>query len=114
MSTNHLTLDIGGMNCGACVAHVRKALERLPGTRVANVRVGSADIVADSTITEAAIRQAIAGAGYELTGSRPASEAVSSVRSARSASGGCCGGGGHADPAAATAHERHPTSRRRP
>ena len=70
MKTNHLTLDIGGMSCGSCVAHVRKALEQLPDTRVANVRVGSADIVAGPTITEAALRQAITGAGYELTGVR--------------------------------------------
>ena len=66
MTTNHLHFDIGGTSCGSCVAHVRTALERLPGTRVDSIRVGSADIVTDRGVTERAIRRAIIDAGYEL------------------------------------------------
>lgn len=114
---NHLTLDIGGMSCGSCVARVRKALEQLPETRVDNVRVGSAEIDAGPSVTEPTIRQALAGAGYELAGVRPlgvtASDTVSATRSARSTSGGCCCGGGQAHSGASAAHARHSISHRR-
>lgn len=117
MNTNHLTLDIGGMSCGSCVARVRKALEQLPQTRVDNVRVGSADIVAGPTVTDAVIRQTLTGAGYELTAARPLgvppAVAVSAAPSARSTSGGCCGGGGQAHSGASPALERHSMSHRR-
>lgn len=78
MNSKRLQLDIGGMSCGSCVAHVRSALERLPGVRVENVRVGSADVALAPTVEEGIIRQAIADAGYTLRSIRPAS--ASSLR----------------------------------
>ena len=73
MSSNRLQLDIDGMSCGSCVAHVRSALARLPGVRVDDVQIGSAVVALAPTVGEAAIRQAITAAGYTLTSARPAS-----------------------------------------
>lgn len=73
MSSNRLQLNIDGMSCGSCVAHVRSALAKLPGVRVDDVQIGSAVVALAPTVGEAAIRQAIAAAGYTLTSARPAS-----------------------------------------
>lgn len=111
MSTNHLTLDIDGMTCGSCVAHVRKALERLPGTRVEGVRVGSAEIVVDHPVEESAIREAIVQAGYGLRrvgpSDAPARDPLPLGASAGSASNGCCCGGGRARASSSAPYQRH-------
>jgi copper chaperone len=39
-----IDLTIGGMSCGNCVSHVRKALETVPGVEVTNVSIGSAQL----------------------------------------------------------------------
>jgi copper chaperone CopZ len=62
-----VTLDIGGMRCGHCVAAVRKALQDIPGIESAQVIVGSATIAVvdgerDKVIDAAAA--AIERAGY--------------------------------------------------
>ncbi len=72
MSSNRLQLDIDGMSCGSCVAHVRSALARLPGVRVDDVQIGSAVVALAPAAGEAAIRQTLAAAGYTLTSVRPA------------------------------------------
>lgn len=116
MSTNLLTLDIGGMSCGSCVAHVRKALERLSGVRVENVRVGSADVLTEHSVTASAIRRAIVDAGYDLESVRPAGaparDALPLASSVESTNGCCCGGGeAHRSPS--STHERHGIGRAR-
>ena len=63
-----ITLNIDGMSCGHCVASVRKALERVPGSEVREVKVGSASVDFDSGVTSLEqIRDAVADAGYEVT-----------------------------------------------
>ena len=62
-----LTLNVKGMMCGHCVAHVKKALESVSGVTEANVSLdnGKAEIIGDFD-ADAAIK-AIADAGYEAT-----------------------------------------------
>ena len=61
-----LTLQIGGMSCGHCVARVQKALTQLDGVDVRNVEVGSAEMSYDpSRISPDRILEAVDGAGYE-------------------------------------------------
>ncbi len=66
------TLEIKGMMCPHCEAHVRKALENMNGVTV--LRVSHEDAVAEvetaNTVTEDAFRAVITDAGYELTGIR--------------------------------------------
>lgn len=113
MSANHLQLEISGMSCGSCVAHVRSALEQLPGVRVETVQVGGAVVAVAPTIGEATIRQAIADAGYVLTSVRASSAPSHDARPVvPEASGGCCCGGSHAHTTSSSVPLQRPTARR--
>jgi copper chaperone CopZ len=58
----HIAID--GMHCNACVARVRKALEKVDGAHVRDVKVGSADV--DLTPEkEFEAMEAIRKAGYQ-------------------------------------------------
>jgi copper chaperone len=59
-----MKLAIEGMHCQACVARVRKALEKVEGTRVDNVDVGAAEVTIDGP-REPLVLDAIRKAGYE-------------------------------------------------
>jgi copper chaperone len=59
-----MKLSIEGMHCQACVARVRKALEKIDGARVDRVDVGSAEISIDS-LQEPLVLDAIRSAGYQ-------------------------------------------------
>ena len=52
------------MHCQACVNRVRKAIEKVEGTQVQQVDVGSAVISVESA-REAAVLEAVRKAGYE-------------------------------------------------
>jgi copper chaperone CopZ len=61
-----LTLTIGGMSCGHCVARVTKSLEAIDGLEVDAVRIGSAEVRFDPerrSIDD--ILEAVRDAGYE-------------------------------------------------
>jgi copper chaperone CopZ len=63
------TIEIDGMNCGHCVMSVKKALGKLPGVTVEDVKIGSATIHFDAAATNIqAIHKAIADAGFEPRG----------------------------------------------
>jgi copper chaperone CopZ len=63
-SKRRMKLAIEGMHCPACVARVRKALEKIEGARVDQVEVGSAEVSVDSVL-EPLVLDAIHKAGYE-------------------------------------------------
>lgn len=97
MNSIHLQLDIDGMSCGSCVAHVRSALAKIPGVRVDTVYLGGTVVSLASSVGETVIRQAITDAGYMVKSVRPASDTPSDdARPAAAVSSGCCCGGGHA------------------
>jgi copper chaperone CopZ len=59
-----MKLAIEGMHCQACVARVRKAVEKVDGARVDRVDIGAAEISIDS-LREPLVLDAIRKAGYE-------------------------------------------------
>lgn len=60
-------LSIGGMSCGHCVAHVKEALESVSGVTKADVDLGKKQAVVEgSTLDDAAMKAAVAEAGYEV------------------------------------------------
>ncbi len=62
----HLTMQVGGMSCGGCVAAVRNVLSRQSGVSSLQVEVGKVDLDYDeSAIDPGRIAQAIRNAGYE-------------------------------------------------
>jgi P-type Cu+ transporter len=63
------TFSIGGMHCASCSARNERTLRKIPGVREANVNLGTrrARVEFDETaVSEAALRDAIAGNGYEV------------------------------------------------
>ena len=61
-------VSIAGMSCAHCVRAVFTSLGGVPGIKSADVSIGQAVIEHDETVTSEAIREAIALAGYEVTG----------------------------------------------
>ncbi|MBR6106376.1 MAG: heavy metal translocating P-type ATPase [Oscillospiraceae bacterium] len=68
----NVTLEIKGMMCPHCEAHVKKALEAMEGVTVVSVshEANTAEVQTAAAVGEDAFRQVIADAGYELTGIR--------------------------------------------
>ena len=62
------TALIAGMTCAHCVRAVFTSLAGVPGIVNADVSIGQVAIEHDGTVTPEAIRDAIALAGYEVTG----------------------------------------------
>ena len=61
-----LNFQIEGMHCDACVRRVTRALEKVPGTEVEEVRVGAARVRAQGSDVEAqTYLTAIQNAGFE-------------------------------------------------
>lgn len=61
-----VNLEIAGMSCGGCVAHVREALTSLPGVTVKDVQIGRAQVLLDPAQANiAALIDAVQDAGYE-------------------------------------------------
>lgn len=68
---NSITLNIGGMSCGHCVAAVKKQLAAVSGVTVDDVAVGSASVHYDPGVTSPErIAEAVDRAGYTVTSSR--------------------------------------------
>ena len=84
-----ITAPVRGMHCAACVGKVERALTSVPGVESASVNLATeqAAVVFDSARTDLArLREAVAGAGYELAEAGPEQapgEAVDSERAAR-------------------------------
>ncbi len=66
VATTETTLSVEGMTCASCVARVEKALRKVPGVSAATVNLATekASIEALSTVPGAALKAAIAKAGY--------------------------------------------------
>ena len=65
---NMKTIHIEGMICQHCVAHVKSALEAIPGTSAeVNLENGTAKVSGDA-LDDAALTKAVVDAGYKVTG----------------------------------------------
>jgi copper chaperone CopZ len=62
------TVSIAGMSCAHCVRAVFTSLAGVEGIERADVSIGRAVIEHDGTVTPEQIRDAVAVAGYEVTG----------------------------------------------
>ena len=63
----HADLRIDGMSCHHCVMAVQKELEKLPGVKVNDVKIGSASVDFDEAKTrKEQITAAVKEAGYEV------------------------------------------------
>jgi copper chaperone CopZ len=69
-----LTLDISGMTCSHCAAHVTRALEGVPGVRIEKVAIGSATVSYEpASASPAQIAAAVTESGYDA---RPGGQAA--------------------------------------
>lgn len=67
MNQERVELGVSGMTCDACAAHMRQALEEVPGVQTVAVpgwREGRATIVADASLSDETLTEAVAAAGY--------------------------------------------------
>ena len=62
------TLKIEGMMCGHCEAHVRQALEALPGVESAAVshESGTAVVALSADVSDEVLKKAVTDAGYTV------------------------------------------------
>jgi copper chaperone len=60
-----VTLEVKGMHCGGCVQAVRDALASVPGTKVEEIKVGTATVAIDDATSIASLIDAVDDAGYE-------------------------------------------------
>lgn len=59
------TLTLEGMHCGSCVARVKKAIEKVQGVFVDDVRIGAASLRLAGASRDDVVR-AIEAAGYRV------------------------------------------------
>jgi copper chaperone len=67
------TYTVSGMTCGHCVAAVTEEICRLPGVEQVSVDLvaggeSAVTVTSESPLPEAAVREAVDEAGYQLTG----------------------------------------------
>lgn len=66
MDTTTRTYTVTGMTCGHCVASVREEVGELPGVAAVDVDLVSGRLeVTGSNVDDAAVRAAVAEAGYK-------------------------------------------------
>jgi copper chaperone len=64
---------VSGMTCGHCVAAVIEEISKLPGVQQVSVDLvaggeSAVTVTSESPLPEAAVREAVDEAGYQLTG----------------------------------------------
>jgi copper chaperone CopZ len=62
-----VTLKVSGMSCGHCVRAVQEALGEVAGAKVRSVRIGSATVEVEDSVSVGALIDAVSDAGYEAT-----------------------------------------------
>ena len=68
-ATEVVALPVSGMTCGRCVAHVRQALESVPGVRSADIDLaaGRADVSLEpGRVSRDRLKAAVEAAGYSV------------------------------------------------
>lgn len=64
---DRVVLDVEGMTCASCVAHVERALKAVPGVATASVNLATERAeVTGQALDRAALVQAVEGAGYDV------------------------------------------------
>ncbi len=86
IATAELTLEVRGMSCASCVAHVESALKGLPGVleAVVNLGLGTARVVyIPGVVSISAMKRAVSEAGYEAQERSEGADALDRERLAR-------------------------------
>ena len=61
------TMEIEGMMCAHCKAHVEQALNALPGVQgTVNLEAGTAVVTAQESVDDASLTKAVVDAGYTV------------------------------------------------
>jgi Cu+-exporting ATPase len=84
--TAEITLDVRGMTCASCVAHVEQALAATPGvtTAMVNLGLGTARVgYIPGTVSVGALKQAVREVGYEASERGAAVDALDREQEAR-------------------------------
>ncbi|OGC77035.1 MAG: haloacid dehalogenase [candidate division Zixibacteria bacterium RBG_16_50_21] len=84
--TSELTLDIRGMTCGSCVAHVEEALNELDGVQAAvvNLGLGTARVThIPGVVSTSGMKRAVRDVGYEASERSQGADALDRERQAR-------------------------------
>ena len=68
MSTTEKTFTIQGMSCGGCVNSLTRVLKSVPGIEPIKIDVGKAQLRLNDPATSQSIKDAVARAGFEVTG----------------------------------------------
>jgi Cu+-exporting ATPase len=69
VSTEKISIKIGGMTCASCVNHVEKALSKIPGVISANINLATEKATVDYVKGETSMsefKQAVKEAGYQI------------------------------------------------
>lgn len=85
-TTQTLRVGVTGMTCASCVAHVEKALKKLPGVIDASVNLATerAEVTASSGVSQADVDRAIEAAGYGVVTLEPAAPPTADEPAGRS------------------------------
>ncbi|OGO29508.1 MAG: haloacid dehalogenase [Chloroflexi bacterium RBG_16_52_11] len=84
--TSELTLDVRGMTCASCVAHVEGALKELSGVQEAavNLGLGTARVTyIPGVVTASVMKRAVRDVGYEASERSQGADALDRERQAR-------------------------------
>ncbi|MDZ4066727.1 MAG: heavy metal translocating P-type ATPase [Tabrizicola sp.] len=66
-ATDRMVIDVEGMTCASCVAHVERALKAVPGVATASVNLATERAeVTGPALDRAALVQAVESAGYDV------------------------------------------------
>ena len=69
MTTDTRSYTVSGMTCNHCVASVREEVSEVDGVSAVVVELSTGRVtVSGDAIDDAAVRAAVAGAGYEVSG----------------------------------------------
>jgi len=86
VTTDEITLDVRGMTCASCVAHVERALTEIDGVTgaVVNLGLGTARVTyIPGVVTVSTMKQAVHDVGYEAVERSAGVDALDSERQAR-------------------------------
>jgi Cu+-exporting ATPase len=86
VATAEITLDVRGMTCASCVAHVEGALKELPGVQNATVNLGLGTarvIYVPGSVSISGMKRAVQDVGYEAQERSEGADALDREKNAR-------------------------------
>jgi copper chaperone len=82
---------VDGMTCGHCVSTVKAAVGAVPAVRAVEVDLATGTVTVTGTPSEAAVKQAISEAGYDVVSAESQPATGSALPLVGNAGGCCCG-----------------------